>query len=81
MKALLLAILREIARLAMSESGELLSTRRKAHLLQHEMYTRLAGEAAVKPRAAASHLAPAHRRTATRSKRQQPSTTAPLFTS
>lgn len=31
-----------IAELLETESGELLSTRRKAHLLQHRMYTRLA---------------------------------------
>jgi hypothetical protein len=33
---------RSVAELLASESGELLSTRRKSHLLQHEMYDRIA---------------------------------------
>jgi hypothetical protein len=33
---------RTVADLLVSESGELLSTRRKSHLLQHKMYDRLA---------------------------------------
>lgn len=33
---------RTVADLLASESGELLSTRRKAHMLQNQMYSRLA---------------------------------------
>ncbi|MDP2793019.1 MAG: hypothetical protein Q8O25_02890 [Sulfurisoma sp.] len=50
MKALLHALLRYIAQVAASEAGELLSVRRKAHLLQNEMYSRLASEHAAAPR-------------------------------
>lgn len=42
MKRTLKSIIHSIAQLIASESGELLSTRRKAHLLQNQMYSRLA---------------------------------------
>jgi hypothetical protein len=51
MKSLLTALFRAIARIAESESGELLSVRRKAHLLEAERYARLA-EARKAPRRA-----------------------------
>lgn len=46
MKTLLTALFRAIARVAASESGELLSVRRKAHLLEAERYARLAAPVA-----------------------------------
>lgn len=52
MKTLLNALMRAIARVAASEAGELLSVRRKAHLLQAEMYTRL--DASENPQAKAA---------------------------
>jgi hypothetical protein len=53
-KSLLLAILR----LAQSESGELLSVRRKAHLLHAEVYSKMAAEGAAQQRQPQPHLAP-----------------------
>jgi hypothetical protein len=44
MKSLFKAFLRYLAEVAASEAGELLSTRRKAHLLEAERYSRLAQE-------------------------------------
>lgn len=41
MKRTLKSIIHSISELLASESGELLSTRRKAHLLQYKMYSRL----------------------------------------
>ena len=73
MKALLQAILRSIANLAASEAGELLSVRRKAHLLQHEMYARLAEDAEAAPRRKVATPATALRHTAIRSRRLTPS--------
>lgn len=40
MKSLLKSFFRYLAEVARSEAGELLSTRRKAHLLEAERYTR-----------------------------------------
>lgn len=45
MKSLLKAFFRYLAAVAASEAGELLSVRRKAHLLEAERYTRHAAEA------------------------------------
>jgi hypothetical protein len=45
MKTFLTALLRALARVAQSEAGELLSVRRKAHLLEAERYVRLAAAA------------------------------------
>ncbi len=45
MKSLIIALLKDILRLAQSESGELLSVRRKAHLLHAEVYSKMAGKA------------------------------------
>jgi len=42
MQSLLKAFLRYLAEVAASEAGELLSVRRKAHLLEAERYSRLA---------------------------------------
>lgn len=53
MTSLFKAFLRYLAEVAASEAGELLSTRRKAHLLEAERYSRLAAEPKAKPRAAA----------------------------
>lgn len=39
---------RSVAELLASESGELLSARRKSHLLQHKMYDRIARKGAQK---------------------------------
>ena len=44
MRTLLKSVLRYLARLAASEGGELLSVRRKAHLLEAQRYYRLAAE-------------------------------------
>jgi hypothetical protein len=44
MQSLLKAFLRYLAEVAASEAGELLSVRRKAHLLEAERYSRLASE-------------------------------------
>ena len=44
MKSLFKAFLRYLAEVAASEAGELLSTRRKAHLLESARYARLAAE-------------------------------------
>ncbi|MDP1653784.1 MAG: hypothetical protein Q8L56_13785 [Rhodocyclaceae bacterium] len=41
MSRALKSFFRSFADLLVSESGELLSTRRKAHLLQNKMYSRL----------------------------------------
>lgn len=41
MKRTFKSIIHSISQLIASESGELLSTRRKAHLLQSQMYSRL----------------------------------------
>lgn len=49
MKTFLTALLRALARVAQSEAGELLSVRRKAHLLEAERYARL-DAAATPPR-------------------------------
>jgi len=45
MLPILQTLLRALARVVASESGELLSTRRKYHLLQSELYRRLDREA------------------------------------
>lgn len=52
MKSLFKAFLRYLAEVAASEAGELLSVRRKAHLLEAERYARLAKEP--KPKSAAA---------------------------
>ena len=44
MKSLIKAFFRALTSPGISESGEFLSTRRKAHLLYAEMYTRVASE-------------------------------------
>ena len=44
MKALLKSVMRYLAQLSASEGGELLSVRRKAHLLEAQRYFRLAAE-------------------------------------
>lgn len=44
MKTILKSIMRYLAQLAASEGGELLSVRRKAHLLEAQRYFRLAAE-------------------------------------
>ncbi len=44
MKSLLKAFLRYLAEVAASEAGELLSVRRKAHLLEAQRYSRLASQ-------------------------------------
>jgi hypothetical protein len=78
MPALLLDIFRAIRQLAVSEAGgELLSTRRKAHLLQHEMYARLGGENEAKPQTATAPQPLMRCRPRIRTKRLLPSTTAP----
>jgi hypothetical protein len=46
MKTFLTALLRALARVAQSEAGELLSVRRKAHLLEAERYVRQAATTA-----------------------------------
>lgn len=48
MKSLLKAFFRYLAAIAASEAGELLSVRRKSHLLQAEMYARLDAQAVPK---------------------------------
>jgi len=73
MKALLKAILRSIANVAASEAGELLSVRRKAHLLQHEMYARLAEDTEAAPPRKVATPATAHRHPTVRSRRLTPS--------
>lgn len=45
MKTILKTLVRAIARAVASESGDLLSTRRKAHLLHGDVYTRLGSDA------------------------------------
>ena len=45
MKSLIKAFFRALTSPGISETGEFLSTRRKAHLLYAEMYTRVANEA------------------------------------
>lgn len=57
MKNLLAALIRAITRAAASEAGELLSVRRKAHLLQAGMYARLAAPSAPQARPAARQRA------------------------
>lgn len=54
MKLLLKALGRALARAIATEAGELLSVRRKYHLLQSDMYARLAADASpqAKPKAA-----------------------------
>ncbi|MDP1733588.1 MAG: hypothetical protein Q8L44_04405 [Sulfuritalea sp.] len=59
MQSLLKAFLRYLAEVAASEAGELLSVRRKAHLLEAERYSRLASEP--KPGSAAIQAATAAR--------------------
>lgn len=44
MKTILKSVMRYLAQLAASEGGELLSVRRKAHLLEAQRYIRLAAE-------------------------------------
>lgn len=61
MQSLLKAFLRYLAGVAASEAGELLSVRRKAHLLEAERYARLASTP--KPSTAAT-LAPTFARRA-----------------
>lgn len=56
MKSQIIALLKAILRLAQSESGELLSVRRKAHLLHAEVYSRMA--AAAEPRNARPVVVP-----------------------
>jgi hypothetical protein len=60
MQSLLKAFLRYLAEVAASEAGELLSVRRKSHLLEAERYSRLASEP--KPRNAATSVATSARR-------------------
>jgi hypothetical protein len=55
MQSLLKAFLRYLAEVAASEAGELLSVRRKSHLLEAERYSRLASEP--KPRQSATSVA------------------------
>lgn len=59
MQPLLKALLRYLAEVAASEAGELLSVRRKAHLLEAERYSRHAAQAkpAAKSAAATGHRA------------------------
>lgn len=54
MKSLLEMLKRTLKNIVASESGEFLSTRRKAHLLYAEMYTRVANEAQAQPTVTAS---------------------------
>ncbi len=60
MQSLLKAFLRYLAEVAASEAGELLSVRRKAHLLEAERYSRLASEP--RPRNTATPVATSARR-------------------
>ncbi len=60
MQSLLKAFLRYLAEVAASEAGELLSVRRKSHLLEAERYSRLASEP--KPRHSATSVATSARR-------------------
>lgn len=57
MKSLLKAFFRYLAAVAASEAGELLSVRRKAHLLEAERYTRHAAEAKPDAKPAAKTVA------------------------
>ena len=61
MQSLLKAFLRYLAAVAASEAGELLSVRRKAHLLEAERYSRLAADPQPKQRPATERLAVSHR--------------------
>jgi len=45
MKSQIKSLLLSLLRLAQAESGELLSVRRKAHLLHAEVYSKMAGKA------------------------------------
>jgi len=56
MKSLLKAFFRYLAAVAASEAGELLSVRRKAHLLEAERYARHAADAKPAAKAVASPL-------------------------
>lgn len=53
MKSLFEILKHALKKLVDSESGEFLSTRRKAHLLYAEMYTRVGNEAQAQPKRAA----------------------------
>jgi hypothetical protein len=57
MKSLFKAFLRYLAEVAASEAGELLSARRKAHLLEAERYSRLGPEPKQKAATAAQGTA------------------------
>ena len=59
MQPLLKALLRYLAEVAASEAGELLSVRRKAHLLEAERYSRHAAQA--KPAGKSAAAATGHR--------------------
>jgi hypothetical protein len=61
MQSLLKAFLRYLAEVAASEAGELLSVRRKAHLLEAERYSRLAAEPQPKQQPARERSAVSHR--------------------
>lgn len=52
MKSLLTALLRAVARIAASEAGELLSVRRKTHLLEAARYARIEARGAAERQAA-----------------------------
>jgi hypothetical protein len=57
MKTFLKTFMSAIARLAASESGEFLSTRRKAHLLYGDIYTRMSNETGTERRQSIAQLA------------------------
>lgn len=58
MKSKIKSLLLSLLRLAQAESGELLSVRRKAHLLHAEVYSKMANAQAATPRQLKLEVAP-----------------------